>query len=247
MNAMLPRLYSELASWWPLLSPPSDYTVEAGFYGDELVAACRREPARLLELGSGGGNNASHLKRRFDLTLVDLSPRMLAVSRALNPECRHLQGDMRSVRLDERFDMVFVHDAASFLLDEDDLRATLATAHHHLYAGGAVLFAPDHTRESFCPATNHGGNDADGRALRYLEWTWDPDPSDTSYLCHFAILMRERDGTVANVYDSHELGMLPRNTWLSAMREAGFDAEAIPCPFAEAAGFSGVVFVGTRR
>ncbi len=244
---MLPRLYSTLASWWPLLSPPTDYAVEAHFYADELVAACRRRPVRLLELGSGGGNNASHMKRRFDLTLVDLSPQMLAVSRALNPECRHVEGDMRTVRLDERFDLVFVHDAASFLVEEADLCATLTTAAAHLEPGGAVLFAPDHTRESFVPAANHGGNDADGRALRYLEWTWDPDPDDDTYLCHFAILMRDADGTVTNEHDAHVLGMLSRDTWLSCMREAGFDAEAIPCPFAEAAGFCGEVFIGTRR
>lgn len=244
---MLPRLYSALASWWPLLSPPADYAVEARFYAEELVGACRRQPTRLLELGSGGGNNASHMKRMFDLTLVDLSPQMLAVSRALNPECRHVEGDMRTVRLAERFDLVFVHDAASFLLDEADLRATMATAFLHLEPGGAVLFAPDHTRESFVPGTNHGGNDAGGRALRYLEWTWDPDPDDDTYLCHFAILMRDADGSVANEHDSHVLSMHARDTWLSQLREAGFDAEAIPCPFAEAAGYSGEVFLGRRR
>ncbi|MHC4615594.1 MAG: class I SAM-dependent methyltransferase, partial [Planctomycetota bacterium] len=57
----------------------------------------------VLELGSGGGNNASHLKKWFDMTLVDLSPHMLEVSRALNPECSHQQGDMRTVRLGTLF------------------------------------------------------------------------------------------------------------------------------------------------
>ena len=42
-------------------------------------------PETLLELGSGGGNNASFLKMRFDMTLVDLSPGMLEVSRAALP------------------------------------------------------------------------------------------------------------------------------------------------------------------
>ena len=65
----------------------------------------------MLELGSGGGNNASHLKAHFQLTLVDLSPAMLAVSRALNPECEHLQGDMRTVRLGRRFDAPTDHIA----------------------------------------------------------------------------------------------------------------------------------------
>ena len=95
----LPKLYRELADWWPILSAPEDYAEEAAFYEQALRAACSFEPATLLELGSGGGNNASHLKRHFQVTLVDLAPGMLQVIQALNPECEHIQGDMRQVRL----------------------------------------------------------------------------------------------------------------------------------------------------
>jgi ubiquinone/menaquinone biosynthesis C-methylase UbiE len=59
----------------------------------------RRRPATLLELGSGGGNNASHLKAHFSLTLVDLSQGMLDLSRRLNAECEHIQADMKTLRL----------------------------------------------------------------------------------------------------------------------------------------------------
>ena len=91
----MPKLYGELASWWPLLSAPADYAEEAAFLRARSNASER--PARtLLELGSGGGNNASHLKARFEMALVDPSPGMLDVSRALNPECEHVQGDMRT-------------------------------------------------------------------------------------------------------------------------------------------------------
>lgn len=43
-------------------------------------------PPTLLELGSGGGSLAFHLKRHFTLTLTDRSPDMLAVRRAINGE-----------------------------------------------------------------------------------------------------------------------------------------------------------------
>src|SRR3954469_10230569 len=99
----MPKLYEELADWWPLMSAPADYEEEAAFFADALARACARPPRSVLELGSGGGNNASHLKRRFDLALVEPSAGMLAVSRALNPECEHVQGDMRTVRLGRLF------------------------------------------------------------------------------------------------------------------------------------------------
>jgi SAM-dependent methyltransferase len=89
-NGATHRLYDDLAGWWPLLSPPSEYEDEAADLLPRLGAATRR--GTLLELGAGGGSLAFHLKPHFQLTLTDRSPAMLAVSRAVNPECEHLVG-----------------------------------------------------------------------------------------------------------------------------------------------------------
>ena len=109
---MIHKLYTELAPWWPLLSPPDDYRDEAAFFHQVLVAAGLPASPTLLELGCGGGSNAVHLKAHFaKVTLTDLSPRMLALSRTLNPDCEHLVGDMRTLRLGRVFDVIFIHDA----------------------------------------------------------------------------------------------------------------------------------------
>jgi SAM-dependent methyltransferase len=218
-----PKLYSELADWWPLLSAPADYAEEAAIYQRLLIGACVRPPHTLLELGSGGGNNASHLKARFGMTLVDPSPGMLEHSRRLNPECEHVQGDMRDVRLGREFDAVFVHDAVCYMTTEPDLRAAIATAFVHCRPGGAALFVPDHVRETFAPSTDHGGHDGDGSCLRYLEWTWDPDPADTTYTVDYAYLLRERDGSTRAVHDRHIEGLFARADWLQWLAEAGFE------------------------
>src|SRR3954469_5912912 len=92
------HFYTDLAPWWPLISAPDEYAEEAAEAGRQLRAA--DIPVReVLELGSGGGNNAVHLKASFAMTLVDLSAEMIAVSEALNPDCEHAVGDMRTVRL----------------------------------------------------------------------------------------------------------------------------------------------------
>jgi len=95
----LPKLYGELSSWFHLLSDPADYAEEAEFARGLMVESCSAPPETLLELGSGGGNNASHLKAHFKLMLVDLSPGMLDLSRTINPDCEHIQGDMKTIRL----------------------------------------------------------------------------------------------------------------------------------------------------
>ena len=230
---MSPKLYDELAAWWPLLSAPADYAEEAAFYERRLLETCAASARTLLELGSGGGNNASHLKARFEMVLVDRSPGMLEVSRALNPECEHVLGDMRSVRLGREFDCVFIQDAISYITTQADLRQTFETAYLHCRPGGAALFAPDHVRESFRPGTDHGGHDGAERGLRYLEWSWDPDPADSSCLVDMAYLLREKDGSVRVEWDRHVEGLFARADWLRLLGEVGFVAKVVPFEHSE--------------
>ena len=239
-------LYHELAAWWPLMSAPADYEEEAAFYQRTLLDASERSLHTLVELGSGGGNNASHLKARFAMTLVDPSPGMLEVSRALNPECEHVEGDMRTVRLGRQFDGVFVHDAVVYMTTEADLRQAIETAYIHCKPGGAALFCPDHVRENFQPSTDHGGHDGAGRALRYLEWTWDPDPADTTYLVAYSYLLRERDGSVRVELDRHTEGLFARADWLRLLAGAGFQPKVVPVDHSELEPGTYEIFVGRR-
>jgi SAM-dependent methyltransferase len=227
-----PKLYADLAAWWPLLSPAADYREEAAFFLQVMREAGIPAAASLLELGAGGGSNAFHLKPYFaQMTLTDISPQMLAMSRSLNPELQHLEGDMRSLRLDRLFDVVFVHDAVDYMLTLQDLRQALETAAVHCKPGGLALFVPDYVRESFQPSTDHGGTDGDGRSLRYLEWTYDPDVHDTTYVTEFAYLLREGDQETHMEHDPHVCGLFLRADWLRLLREVGFQPEVIPDPF----------------
>jgi SAM-dependent methyltransferase len=239
-------MYGDLAEWWPLLSAASEYAEEAEIYRRLLVEAADRPPETVLELGSGGGNNASHLKAHFRLTLVDLAPGMLAVSREANPECEHVQGDMRTVRLGRVFDAVFVHDAVNYMTTEEDLRQAMATAFVHCRPGGVALFAPDHLRENFRTGTDYGGHDGDGRGARFLEWTWDPDPLDATYTVDYAYLLRDADGSVRVEHDRHVEGLFPRATWLRLLEETGFSARAVPVDHSELEPGSYELLVATR-
>ena len=218
------KLYEELAEWWPLFSAPEDYAEEAAFFARLLIDSCNPTPRIVLELGSGGGNNAFHLKRSFEMTLVDASPQMLAVSRALNPECPHREGDMRTLDLGRAFDAVFIHDAIMYMTSAADLEAAIRNAYRHCRAGGVALFVPDYVRETFLAKTEHGGREGDeGRSLRYLEWTVDPDPSDTTYRTDYVIVLRDRGGDTRVVEDCHVEGLFPRAEWMRILHAAGFE------------------------
>ncbi len=198
------RLYQELADWWPLISPPEEYAEEAACLADVFSSAAI--PVReVLDLGSGGGHVAVHMKERLALTLVDLSP---------------------EIRLGRLFDAVLVHDAVDYVTSEADLRQVIDTAFVHCRPGGIAVFVPDHVAETFHTVSGRGGSsDAAGRQASFREWTWDPDPADDWVRAEYEFVLRAADGTVRTVREAHRLGAFRRNTWLRLLADAGFDAE----------------------
>lgn len=222
------RLYRELAGWWPLISPPAEYAEEAEYLVAVLDARAGVPVREVLDLGSGGGHVAVHLKDRFSLTLVDLSADMLAVSRRLVPQCRHRQGDMRSVRLGRVFDAVLVHDAIDYITDLGDLAQVIGTAFAHCRPGGLALFVPDYIREEFAELTGGGGGGPDetGRQASFTEHTWDPQAGDDWVQADYEFTLRSADGSVAVIRESHRLGSFSRDDWLGLIGAAGFEPVA---------------------
>lgn len=203
--------------------------MEEAAFAAGLLGSGRAPVRTVLELGSGGGHNAVHLKDRFAMTLVDLSADMLDVSRQLNPQCEHIQGDMRTLRLNRKFDAVFVHDAIDYMLTADDLFQAVETALVHCRPGAVAVFVPDSTAETFEPTSGHGGSDdsTGQRGARYLEWTWDPDPTDTWVDTVYVFVLRDEDGSVEVAHERHRTGLFPRAEWLRILSDAGFEATVV--------------------
>jgi hypothetical protein len=101
-------------------------------------------------------------------------------------------------------------------------------------------------KETWKPVAKAGGHDGDGRALRYLVWSFDPDPEDTTTAVAYAFLLREDEKTRC-VHDRHTLGLFPRATWVKLFEETGFTFSALPylhSTFPEGAGHE--LFLGVK-
>jgi SAM-dependent methyltransferase len=215
------KLYDDLTPWYSVIDPHEDHAIEADVFTAAFDRVIAPRAETLLELGAGAGNNLVHLKQRYRCTNTDISERMQALSRALNPECEHALGDMRTMRLGRTFDAVLAHDGIVYMLTGADLRAAIETAYVHLRPGGAAIFAPDGFRDGFADETVLLEYDRGERAMRGVQWTWDPDPSDETVQTDYAFVLR--DGLQTTVaHDVHVSGLFYRATWLEILASVGF-------------------------
>jgi hypothetical protein len=226
------RLYDDLTPWYRLIDPPQDHEQEAAVYARALRDTVRGGASALLELGAGAGHNALFMKREFRCTLTDIPPPMQALSRELNPDCEHLIGDMRSVRLERNFDVVLVHDAVCYMTSLTDLARMAETAFVHTRPGGAALFAPDYVRERFKENVTLLSADDGSRSLRGVEWAWDPDSSDTRYVVEYALLLRDSQA-VSSASDRHDKGLFSIAQWFDTLGSVGYHVTLLEGPLGD--------------
>ena len=230
----LPRLYTEFAHYWRLMSPPEEYAREARFWRDAIQDRLGPGRHRVLELGVGGGHNMSHLTGAFEFTAVDLAPVMIEQARLLNPHVEFHHGDMRTIRLGRAFDVVLIHDAISYLHTEDDLRAVLATACAHVREGGLFITSPDYLRETFRVPAIECRSRTEGRTeFTCFEYTYDPDPSDTAVETLMWYLIRQDGGPPRIEQDRHTCGLFSLADWERLIGEADMRFEKAPYPVHE--------------
>ena len=224
------RLYGDLAWLWPTMSPPEEYAEEAVYWLRELRSRLPEGRRRVLELGTGGGHFLHQLVPEYEAVAVDPSEAMLAHARRLNPGVAHHAGDMRTVRLGETFDAVLIHDAISYMLTEDDLRAAFATARAHLEPGGLLIVAPDHYADTFTSPYVDDDTKSDGETtLTYVEYSVQINPEDTTVETVYVYCI-VRDGELKVEMDRHTTGLFPLATWERVLGESGFGVERVDYP-----------------
>lgn len=221
------HLYTDLAWLWPMWGDAAaEYADYCRYVTDLIRQHSKRPAATLLDIGCGGGKNIFNLKRQFAVTGLDLSPAMLDQARALNPECTFIQGDMRFVRLDRKFDAVLMDDAISHMNCLVDFASAFETAAAHLNPGGVLIATPDVTRETFrqnktTVTSAKRTVKRDGLEVVFIENTYDPDPADDQYETTILYLIRDH-GRLRIETDHWTMGLFSIGTWRHVLGEVGF-------------------------
>lgn len=107
-----------------------------------LIRLTHRVPrgGAVLDLGCGAGDPVGTwlLAQGFALTGLDQSRPLLEIAQARLPGARLIEGDMRALALDQRFEAIVSWDAF-FHLDPQAQVATLPLIVQHLTPGGRLL------------------------------------------------------------------------------------------------------------
>jgi SAM-dependent methyltransferase len=139
-------IFGDYARYYDLLYRDKDYIGEAKFIHD-LIQTHAPESKNILELGCGTGNHATLLaKESYVVHGIDVSYEMLQIaneriSQSLASKLTFTHGDIRQVRLNQKFDVVIsLFHVISYQTTNQDLLAAFATAKAHLKEGGIFIF-----------------------------------------------------------------------------------------------------------
>jgi len=151
-----PSQFRELAQYYDVLNAGKDYRGESARV--ESIARRFVGPGRKtwLDVGCGTGRHLEWLKRHHSTMGVDASPQMLRIARRRLPDVPLIAGDMRSFRLDRRFDVIScLYSAIGHLQTKADVRRALSTFEQHLRPGGLAIVEPWIERSEFHPGFLH--------------------------------------------------------------------------------------------
>ena len=218
--------YNDLAWIEPIITSTEVCREETELYSKVIIDNSKTKPKRLLHLGCGAGMNDFTFKKYFTVTGVDLSQPMLKIAHRLNPEVNYIHGDMRKIKLTERFDAVAIPDSIAYMTTESDLRKALKTAYYHLNPGGICLIVA-HIRDTFQNNNFvYSGSQGD---IHITVFENNYISSGTNYEATIVYLIRRQDNL--DVFtDTHTLGLFDMRSWNNLFKETGFHLQQEEAP-----------------
>ena len=213
------KAYNELAWTDAILAPPETYWEETSFYIQILENMLKKNISKnfptMLHLGCGAGGHDYHFKKHFQITGVDISEGMLKIARETNPQLEYIHGDMRTVHLSCKFDVVIIPDSIMYMATLNDLQRAIKNAIRHLSTGGAFLTVT-HVREDFQNNNFSYSGEKEDTHITVFENNF--IVSDTTYEATIVYLIRQNVKQYI-YHEVHTLGLFTYNNWLNIFKE----------------------------
>lgn len=141
---MKEKLFNKIAYYYDKLMKNIDYEGWVDYF-IKLCELFNVFPEKILDVACGTGNPTKYLvERGYRVTGIDHSEKMLEVAKSKfkkEENVKFLKMDMRSIKLDERFDAAFsFFDSMNYLLEEKDIKACFKGIYDVLKEKGIFIF-----------------------------------------------------------------------------------------------------------
>lgn len=137
--------FKDYAKFYDALYQDKNYKDEVAYIQEVFKKHSKIPVKTVLNLGSGTGNHDGLLAvKGFDITGVDLSTDMIKIAEEKNKQqkypIRYKQGDLRTIRLNQKFDAVLsLFAVMGYQTNNDDMEQALTTVDEHLKPGGVFI------------------------------------------------------------------------------------------------------------
>lgn len=213
--------YRKLSKYYDLIYLFKDYKKESEEISKLILKYKRNEARSLLDVGCGTGLHIKYLKAKYACTGLDLNEEMLKIARRNVKGVRFLQGNMLSLNIKQKFDVITcLFSAIGYAKTAEQLRKTLSGFYKHLNLGGICIidawFDKAHWRVGSVHLHSYNGNDIKIARVGYSAIKGDLSILDEHYL------IAEKDKGVMYIPDKSELRLTEREEFLRLMKDAGF-------------------------
>jgi SAM-dependent methyltransferase len=134
--------FANYSAYYDLIYSDKDYSAEVA-YVDRLIKKHNPNAKSILNLGCGTGKHDFYFsKLGYEVVGMDLSQDMVNIAKSnfQTSNVQFQQGDIRSIRLDHKFDVVVsLFHVLSYQTSNEDVKASFATARAHLTEGGIFI------------------------------------------------------------------------------------------------------------
>jgi len=205
------KIYNELAKYYLFISQVGLY----GKHGHErevviikkLIKKHKKSKGKkLLIVASGLGLHDKFLKKDFEIIGVDKNEGMLRISRKINPDIKYKKGDMKTFKLNKKFDIVMCMDALPHLITYKNLKIALKNFSRHLKKNGLLIFSLDPVKKSFeeMRTKKYSKNNLE---VTFIEVNHRRKKKDNKFDSCFIFVIKEK-GKKMKIYPDYHMGGL---------------------------------------
>jgi ubiquinone/menaquinone biosynthesis C-methylase UbiE len=213
-------LFQRLAKYYDKIYRLKDYKKEVDFI-QFLFQKFNLRVKTILDVACGTGSHAILLKKMgYDLVGVDISKEMLQIAREKVKGVGFIEGDMRKLRLNKKFDAVLcLFSSIAYNQNYDELEQTLRNFYNHLKEKGILIFDNGFFKETF--NENRTWIDlVDEENLKLIRFG-NRQKLEKNFKVVFVYIWKE-NGKLDFDFDEHVLGMFEIKEVKKIMEKVGF-------------------------